>query len=150
MHKKEEIAAMFTTSAGEPINSHGRSELIHIHPIYSGLYCGVGSGIYHTSEKDITCPECLIKMRCDRNKLVADHAKAMLDTLNLPKNADKGHWGDITLQKLLRHLDEEVEEFKAAVWGNTSFKKPHSRVVSEGADVSNVIAMITDNLRGGP
>jgi hypothetical protein len=135
-------------------NLAARDARTHFHPIYATLHCGCKTGIQGGKPEEIDCPDCLKNFADNtpgpREKLVAEHAKAMLNTLKLPKNVEKGHWSTESLEGLLRHLDEEVEEFKAAIWGNTSFGKPHSRVVSEGADISNVVAMITDNLGHEP
>lgn len=82
-----------------------------------------------------------------REQLVKDHAAAMLATLNLPKNAEKGSWQDMTIPELLDCLDKEYEEFMAALWNFVHNGGPFDRVESEAADLSNFAAMLVDNCR---
>lgn len=83
----------------------------------------------------------------DRMQLVINHAGAMYRTLNLPKNAAKGGWQDMTPYDLVAKLQEEVGELIGAAWGWQLHGRPVERVESEAADVSNVAAMIVDVCR---
>lgn len=85
----------------------------------------------------------------ERKRLLEDHAVAMYGTLRLPKNASKGHWRDTTVMDLLKHLEEEHSEFIAALWGYLHHGEPLENVISEGADISNITAMIVDNCTRG-
>ena len=80
-----------------------------------------------------------------RLKLAIDHMHNMHRVLEHPKNAAKGHWRGESIDSLLDHLDREVDEFKAAIWG-LQHGEPRQRVIDEGADVSNIVAMIVDNI----
>ena len=81
-----------------------------------------------------------------RQALVKSHAAAMHQVLHDPKNVAKGDWSHEDVHDLLYHLRLEIEEFKSAVCGFLHHGTPIERVRSEGADISAVVAMITDNL----
>lgn len=118
---------------------------IHIHHTYFE-HCGniAPNDSECTNQKDVNCPEC--RNAIARAELVEAHAKAMLNTLRLPKNACKGHWADKGIHDMLQHLESEHSEFVAAVWGYLHHGDPIENVINEGSDLSNVAAMITDNL----
>ena len=102
----------------------------------------------HCIKADVTCPDCLDRMKPDpRRQLSEDHAEAMYRVLALPKNAAKGHWQDEDIYGLLAHLRQEYEEFRTAIWGFLYHGRDVQRVIDEGADVSNIVAMISDNLK---
>ena len=129
--------------------------VIHIHPSYPA-YCGlyVNGDTHSTNSGHVDCVVCNNNLIApenpplpDRTKLVHDHAKAMLNTLELPKNAQKGTWVGIPQDKLLEFLDGEIEEFHAALWDFTHHGGPVDRVESEASDCSNILAFIVDNCK---
>ncbi len=83
----------------------------------------------------------------DRGRLVREHAADMARVLNLPKNAQKGSWEGMEVHELLDLARVEFDEFVAAIWKLESGKGSVEHVAAEGCDVSNFLAMITDNYR---
>jgi len=83
-----------------------------------------------------------------RRELAYNHAAAMFRVLNLPKNREKGdNWQQLDVYDLLADLRSEINEFWGAVCAHVHSGRPIEYVVNEGADISNVVAMIVDNLK---
>jgi len=132
--------------------------IIHIHPAYKE-YCGhlTKEDTCSTNDGHVTCIICKNNIEAqkrpvisERHRLVQDHAQAMIDTLTMEKNASKGdNWQDIPLAELWDLFEQEIEELRGALWGYMCHGKPIERVVSEGSDCSNFIAMIVDNCKKG-
>ena len=79
--------------------------------------------------------------------LVIRHAAAMYRNLIRPRNLSKGGWHGSDIHELRRMMRREVEEFDAALWAHETDKGSWQDVVSEGADVSNFVAMISDRAK---
>lgn len=73
--------------------------------------------------------------------LIVDRA---IDKMNLPKNAKKLHWSEMSNDELSALEEVEVKELRHAV----SFSTP-SNVISECFDVINYALMIADNASKG-
>ena len=83
----------------------------------------------------------------ERRTLALEHVNDIRKGLFHPKNVSKGGWSDVSVSDLLRLMEDEVEEFKAAIWQHIHGGGSVDRVAAEGADISNFVAMITYNLR---
>lgn len=64
---------------------------------------------------------------------VRQHADAMIDTLNLPKNSAKSHWSGMTLEDLRDKLAEEFEEVMTEI-----------DIVLAGGDIAGLVHEPTD------
>ena len=76
--------------------------------------------------------------------LPMQHAKvdefAELMKAKLTANRRKGHWGNETIEYLLRRLNEEMAELFDAIATN----RPYSEIGEEAIDVANFAMMIAD------
>lgn len=77
-------------------------------------------------------------------KEVYAFAEAMIETLNLPKNAEKGGWGHLTYNSLLLRLEEEVQELREAIG-----KGDGVNAASEATDVGAFAMMLFEGLSSG-
>ena len=83
----------------------------------------------------------------ERLSLLTSHIDIIHKTLNLPKNARKGSWKELTPRQAIELLEDEFVELKSAVW-NFEQGGPAQRVVEESADVSIYAAIVADICRG--
>lgn len=75
-----------------------------------------------------------------------DFARLMRKKLELPKNAAKAHWSELTNDQLLFRLREEVLELSLAL---EEEKSTPEDIMLECADVGNIAMMIADNAKKG-
>lgn len=121
----------------------------------TGIYTGWALVVEMIERGDIkTLPELSDHLKgiyqhkiTDRLQLVVDHAYQMHQTLELPKNKDKGGWDDLSPVYLLSCAEQELSELTAAMWGFLYQGEPAERVVAEAADLSNFAAMIADTCK---
>ena len=67
-----------------------------------------------------------------------------IDKLNTPKNANKGHWKDITIPKLQKCINVENAELDCSMVG---FPYYLNKVEDEGYDIINYTLFLIDNIR---
>ena len=88
---------------------------------------------------------------------VANFARRISRTLNLPKNAAKPGWKDMTTGEMIQKLHEEYSELRYelaklhTVNGYTTTYELNNikrRIAEEATDLGAVCVMITDNVGG--
>lgn len=82
-----------------------------------------------------------------RAALVARHALAMWRALSHPKNAAKGHWGEIPPCTLFQLATAEMQELAEAMSFHAKGRTTPHRVEEEAADVSAYLSMLVDNCK---